>query len=59
MKTRAGRKWMRTLLAAAGGGVLLQTTGCLVDPDLILQAAVQFFTEAAIFFTDAAFVSTL
>lgn len=57
MRSRSSPFWKHALLAACGG-VLLQQ-GCAIDPDLILQAAVQFFTEAAIFFTDNALVSLL
>ena len=44
----------RWALAVSGGAVLLQTSACGVDPDLILQAVIQFATETAIFFTDNA-----
>lgn len=45
------RKWLVLL----GGGVALQVSGC-VDPDLLLQAGLQLFTEVAIFVTDNAVV---
>jgi hypothetical protein len=45
---------VRRLGLAFGGGILLQTAGCNVDPDLLLQAAIQFFTEFAIFATENA-----
>lgn len=50
------RTWRRALLVVAGGGLLAQQ-GCVIDPDLILNAATQFFTELAIFVTDNALTS--
>ncbi len=50
------RRWARRLGLAIFGGVLLQTAGCNVDPDLLLQAAIQFFTEFAIFATENAVI---
>ncbi|MFO0837009.1 MAG: hypothetical protein U1D55_00660 [Phycisphaerae bacterium] len=44
-------RWARRLLPVALGAVLFQQ-GCALDPDLLLQAAVQFITEFAIFVTD-------
>lgn len=46
-------RWLRGGLTVAAGGWLFQT-GCAIDPDLLLQAGIQLFTEAAIFFTDNA-----
>lgn len=48
---------MRPLGLALGGGILLQTGGCSIDPDLLLQAFVQFFTEFAIFVTENAVIA--
>ncbi len=56
MATRRGNRWMRPLGLAFGGGILLQTGGCNVDPDLLLQAFTQFFTEFAIFVTENAVI---
>ena len=53
MKTSRWHRWLGTWLGAIGLGVVFQA-GCAVDPDLILQATVQLFTETAIFFTDNA-----
>ncbi|MBI5864688.1 MAG: hypothetical protein HZB38_09295 [Planctomycetes bacterium] len=51
------KKWYRRVgLFGTAGAVLLQA-GCALDPDLLLQAATQLFTEFAIFFTDAAVVA--
>ena len=50
------RKWKRALCAAAMGSLLI-VSGCSVDPDLLLQAATQFFTEAAIFVTENALIA--
>ena len=55
MKRHAlGLRVLRWSGLAAGGGLLLQTGGCGIDPDLILQAVIQFATETAIFLTDNA-----
>jgi hypothetical protein len=43
------------LLLAAGAAVF--QSGCGIDPDLLLQAGTQIFTEFAIFFTDNAVVA--
>jgi hypothetical protein len=43
------------LLMAAGAAVF--QSGCAIDPDLLLLAGVQLFTEFAIFFTDNAVVA--
>ncbi len=42
-------RWVRPLGLLMGGGFLLQAAGCAVDPDLLLQATIQFLTEFAIF----------
>lgn len=56
MKHRPLRKLVRLRWLAVGG--LLFQQGCIViDPDLVLNAVIQFLTEFAIFFTDAAVVS--
>lgn len=49
MLTLRKNRWVRPLGLLLGGGVLLQAAGCAVDPDLLLQAGIQFFTEFAIF----------
>lgn len=49
-------QWARAVGAVCGGGILLQTAGCAIDPDLLLQAFVQFVTELAIFAVDNAAV---
>jgi hypothetical protein len=46
-------RWLGTWISALGVGALFQQ-GCAIDPDLILQASIQLFTETAIFFTDNA-----
>lgn len=48
---------MRSLGLVFGGGILLQTGGCNIDPDLLLQAFTQFFTEFAIFVTENAVIA--
>lgn len=53
MRIWTWHRWLATGLGALGLGAVLQT-GCAVDPDLVLQAAIQLFTETAIFFTDNA-----
>ncbi len=57
MATRSRHRWVRRLELAFGGGILLQSGGCDVDPDLLLQAFVQFFTEFAIFATENAVIA--
>jgi hypothetical protein len=52
MLTRRKNRWVRPLGLLIGGGFLLQAAGCAVDPDLLLQTAIQFFTEFAIFATE-------
>lgn len=49
--------WLKAIGIACCGGVMLQATGCTIDPDLILQAGIQFLTELAIFATDNALVN--
>lgn len=56
MSSKLARSAWRLRWVAAGG-VLFQQGCVLVDPDLPLNAVIQFLTELAIFFTDAAFVS--
>lgn len=58
MKSRSNFLRTRALLAAVGAGWLFQQ-GCIIDPDLILQAAIQALTETAIFITDNAIVGLL
>ncbi len=53
MRTTTRRSRWLGLSSAAGFGLVFQQ-GCGIDPDLILQAAIQFLTETAIFFTDNA-----
>lgn len=48
-RSRRIGKW----LAVLGVGATFQQ-GCAIDPDLLLQAGIQLFTETAIFFTDNA-----
>jgi hypothetical protein len=55
MHANVRSRWAN-LIALSAAASLFQT-GCTVDPDLILQAAVQFLTETAIFLTDSAVVS--
>lgn len=55
MSLARSRRWLRALYAVAGCGLVFQQ-GCAVDPDLLLQAGVQFATEFAIFLTDSALV---
>ena len=43
------------LLMAAGAAVF--QAGCAIDPDLLLLAGTQLFTEFAIFFTDNAVIA--
>lgn len=56
MFTRWLQKRSGNLAILAAAGMLFQQ-GCAVDPDLLLQAGIQFFTEFAIFATDSALVS--
>ncbi len=56
--TKRRTRVLRLVALAAPFGMLFQQ-GCAIDPDLFLQAAVQFFTEAAIFISDNALVSLL
>ena len=49
---RRQQRWL-SLASASGLGLVFQT-GCGIDPDLLLQAGIQFLTETAIFFTDNA-----
>ena len=49
--------WLKALSVACCGGLVLQAGGCVIDPDLILQAGIQFLTELAIFATDNALVN--
>ena len=53
MSAKRMRKWIRALKLSACGGLVFQQ-GCTVDPDLLLQAGLQFLTEFAIFVTDSA-----
>lgn len=46
----------RAVLLLAAGAAVFQS-GCAIDPDLLLQAGTQIFTEFAIFFTDNAVVA--
>lgn len=55
MKRARLYRWLRTAAAVAGGCIVFQT-GCALDPDLLLQASVQYLTEFAIFLTDNAVV---
>jgi hypothetical protein len=53
-------RWLRRLKILGllcGGGLVFQATSCSLDPDLILQAATQFFVEFATFVTDSALVN--
>ena len=52
MTSRRQRRW-QALTSVAGLGICFQQ-GCGIDPDLLLQAGIQFLTETAIFFTDNA-----
>lgn len=53
MSTSRRKRWAGLWLSAAGAGAVFQQ-GCAIDPDLLLQAAIQVLTETAIFFTDNA-----
>lgn len=55
MSIRRRPSWRKWLILMGGGGVALQVAGC-IDPDLLLQAGLQLFTEVAIFVTDNAVV---
>lgn len=57
MATRRRYRWAGRLGLVVGGGILLQSGGCSIDPDLLLQAFVQFFTEFAIFATENAVIA--
>lgn len=48
-------RWSAIVLASASAAFLFQS-GCVVDPDLFLQSAIQYLTEFAIFITDSAVV---
>lgn len=57
MSSRRRSAWVKAVWLMLGGGLILQVGGCVVDPDLLLQAGVQFLTESAIFLTDSALVA--
>lgn len=51
------RRWLKMIGLACCGGLVFQAAGCGVDPDLLFQAGIQFFTEVAIWATDNALVN--
>ena len=55
MTQRLTRRWAAIL--GAGGPVILLQQGCALDPDLLLQAFLQVFTEVSIFALDNALVA--
>ena len=50
-------RWLKMIGLVCCGGLALQAGGCVVDPDLLLQAGIQFATEVAIWATDNALVN--
>ncbi len=48
-------RWSQCILPFGLGGLMFQS-GCAIDPDLLLQAGIQLFTELAIFISDSALV---